>query len=88
MFLIDDLIMLPVSGIKFVLRTLAKTAEQEYTDSGPLKQRLLELQEELDNGDITEEDYVRQESQIFRDLREIERRRREMAGVPADQQFP
>lgn len=82
MFLIDDLLMFPVTGIKFVLRTLGQVAEQEYTDSGPLKMRLLELQEKLDSEEISEEEYVKAEAEILRELREIERRKSELAGIP------
>jgi len=82
MLLIDDLLLLPISGFKFVFRTLQKVAEEQYTDDAPVKQRLLELQVELDSGDITEEEYVVQEAVILRELREIENLKREMAGLP------
>ena len=81
MFLIDDLLGLPVSGIKFVLRTLQQVAEEQYTDSAPGKRRLLELQLELESGEISEEEYVRQEAGLLRDLREIEIRKRRMIGA-------
>lgn len=84
MLLIDDLLFFPVTGIKFVLRTLGQVAEQEYTDSGPLKVQLLELQEKLESGEITEKEYVEAETGIFRQLREIEIRKRELAGMPPE----
>jgi|SRR5579872_1977700 len=86
MFLIDDLLMLPIDGMKFVFRTLAKVAEEQYTDDAPVKQRLLELQVQLENGDINEEEYVEQEAEILRQLREIENHRREMAGAPPEEE--
>jgi cytochrome c-type biogenesis protein CcmH/NrfG len=82
MFLIDDLLFAPISGFKFVLRTLEKVAQEQYTDDAPLKERLLELQLLLDNGEITEDEYGKQEAAIFRELREIENRKREVAGAP------
>ncbi|HXM93655.1 MAG TPA: gas vesicle protein GvpG [Candidatus Dormibacteraeota bacterium] len=82
MFIIDDLLMLPVSGVRFVLKTLEKVAREQYTDTGPLKTRLLELQEELESGDISEQEYVEAEAAIFRELREIEERKRQLAGLP------
>ena len=85
MFLIDDLIGLPVSGIKFVLRTLAQVAEEQYTDTAPGKRRLLELQLALESGEITEQEYVRQEADILRELREIENRKRRMAGAEPEE---
>jgi Gas vesicle protein G len=86
MLLIDDLLGLPISGFKFVLRTLQQVAEEQYTDSGPIKEHLLELQVQLESGDISEDEYTKAETEIFRQLREIEQRKRAMAGVPADNQ--
>jgi hypothetical protein len=80
MLLLDDLLMLPVTGFKFVLNTLQQVAEEQYTDTAPAKQRLLELQMQLEDGEISEAEYVREEGDVFRELREIEVRRRELAG--------
>jgi hypothetical protein len=84
MLLIDDLLLLPISGFKFVLNTLRQVAEEQYTDATPLKQRLLELQLQLENEEITEQQYVAKEAEILHELREIERRKRELAGVSMD----
>jgi Gas vesicle protein G len=85
MLLIDDLLLLPISGFKFIFRTLQKVAEEQYTDDAPVKERLLELQVELENGDISEEDYIQQEAAILKELRAIENRKREMAGLPPEE---
>lgn len=85
MFLIDDLLGLPISGVKFVLRTLQQVAEEQYTDTAPAKRQLLELQVALESGDISEEEYVRQEAEILRELREIENRKRRMAGAAPEE---
>ena len=85
MFLIDDLISLPVLGIKFVLQTLQQVAEEQYTDTTPGKRRLLELQLALESGEIDEQEYVRQEADILRELREIENRKRRMAGAEPEE---
>ena len=85
MFLIDDLLLLPIDGMKFVFRTLAKVAEEQYTDDAQVKERLLELQVRLENGDVTEDQYVAEEAASLRELREIENRKREMAGVPREE---
>ena len=82
MFLLDDLLSLPLSGLKFVFRTLRQVAEEQYTDSGPIKERLLELQLQLESEEITEVEYVQREGEIIRELREIENRKRELAGLP------
>ena len=85
MFLIDDLLMMPINGMKFVFRTLARTAEEQYTDDAPVKEQLLELQLRLENGELTEAQYVEEEAAILRQLREIENRKREMAGLPPEE---
>src|SRR5919198_1906746 len=85
MLLIDDLLLLPVSGLSSIFRTLQRVAEEQWTDDAPIKQRLLELQLELESGEITEKQYVKKEAAILRELREIERRKRELPGLPPDQ---
>jgi|SRR5437868_101775 Gas vesicle protein G len=85
MLLIDDLLLSPLTGFKFVLRTLARVAEEQYTDDAPLKERLLELQVLLESGEITEEQYIVEEGNIVRELREIENRKRELAGVDREE---
>ncbi|HEY1270633.1 MAG TPA: gas vesicle protein GvpG [Terriglobales bacterium] len=85
MFLIDDLLLSPISGFKFVLRTLARAAEEEYTDDAPIKERLLELQTLLEEGSISEEEYVEQEREVLARLREIQNRRMQMAGVSPEE---
>ena len=84
MFLIDDLLSLPLSGLKFVFRTLRQVAEEQYTDTGPIKERLLELQLQLESEAITEAEYVLREAEILRELRQIENRKRELAGLPPE----
>ena len=85
MFLIDDLLLSPITGFKFILRTLERVAEEQYTDDAPLKEALLELQVKRQSGEISEEQYVQQEAQILRDLWEIQKRKREMAGLPPEE---
>ena len=82
MLLVDDLLLLPFTGFKAILRTLSRVAEEQYTDDAPLKEELLGLQVELEEGTITEREYARREARILRDLREIQNRKREMAGLP------
>ena len=83
--MIFSLLSLPMDGFKFVLKTIIKIAEEQWTDDAPLKERLLELQVKLDNGELTEDEYVEAEAQILRELREIQNRKRELAGAPPEQ---
>ncbi|HUQ49703.1 MAG TPA: gas vesicle protein GvpG, partial [Terriglobales bacterium] len=84
--MIFTLLSLPLDGFKFIMNTLIKVAEEQWTDDAPLKQQLLELQVQLENGDITEDQYVEAEGAVLRHLREIQERRRELAGAePRDE---
>ncbi len=88
MLFLTDLLFAPISGFKFILNTLAKVAEEQYTDDAPIKERLLQLQVQLDEGEITEEEYIEQEAEILQRLRDIENRKREMAGLEAEERQP
>ncbi|MBW3672114.1 MAG: gas vesicle protein GvpG [Acidobacteria bacterium] len=83
MFLIDDLLALPfkapIGGVKWVMRQIQTMADRELMDDTIWKQKLLELQMQLELGDISEEDYAAEEAVIFQHLREIRVRQQEMA---------
>ena len=85
MLFLDDLLLSPITGFKFILRTLARVAEEEYTDDAPLKERLLELQLQLEDGSLSEDQYVEKERQILAELREIQNRKIEIAGVSPEE---
>jgi hypothetical protein len=85
MLLIDDLLFAPFSGWNFIMRTLMKVAEEQWTDDAPLKEQLLHLQVELEEGSITEEQYLEAEAAILREIREVQRRKIELAGGDPDQ---
>ncbi len=82
--MIFTLLSLPMDGIKFIFNTIAKVAEEQYTDDVPLKEQLLELQVKLESGDITEDQYVEEEARILRSLRDIQNYKREKAGLPPE----
>ena len=67
------------------MRTLRRVAEEQWTDDTPLKQELLELQVKLDEGAISENEYVEGERRILQALREIQNRKRELAGLPPEE---
>ncbi len=85
MLFLDDLLLAPITGFKFILRTVQRIAEEQYTDDAPVKERLLELQVLLESGEITENEYVKREAEILAELREIENRKRELAGVAPEE---
>ncbi len=89
MFLIDDLLLAPFSGFGFIMRTIRRIAEEQYTDDAPLKEELLELQVRYENGEVSEAEYVEAQTEILRALREVQNRKMELAGVnPEEQRGP
>jgi hypothetical protein len=76
-FIIDDLLALPlklpVAGFNWIMKQIQTMANEELLNDQPWKERLIEL------GEISEEDYGREEAQVFAALREIRARREEMA---------
>ena len=82
-FLLDDILLLPlrlpVAGFTWVMKQIQTMADEELLNDQPWKERLIELQMMLEVGDITEEEYGREEAQVFQALRDIRARREEMA---------
>ena len=76
----------PVAGIKWSLGKVQKVVEEELTDDTAIKQELMELQMQLELGDIDDDEYVRRESEIMARLREVrawrERLGKATAGGP------
>jgi hypothetical protein len=78
MFLIDDLLLFPFTGFRFILGQIQKMADQELNDESLVKEQLLELQMRLELEEISEEDFQVQEAELFARLRAIKMRQLEM----------
>src|SRR5215213_8797726 len=78
MFLIDDLLLFPFTGFRFILNQIQKMADQELKDESLVKEQLLELQMRLELEEISEEDFAAQEAELFARLRAIKMRQLEM----------
>jgi hypothetical protein len=61
----------PVAGIKWSLNKDTQVAEEELTDDAPVKHELMELQMQLELGDITDDEYVEREAVLMARLREV-----------------
>src|SRR5919202_2002218 len=85
MGLITDLLLFPITGpvkgIRWTLGQVQRVAEEELTDDTGVKQELMELQLQLELGDIDDAEYARQEAELMQRLREI-REWRERLGRP------
>ena len=82
-FILDDILLLPIkgpiAGFRWVMSTIQTMADEELMNDQPWKERLIELQMQLELGEISEEDYVREEAIVFQALRDIRARREELA---------
>jgi len=83
MFLLDDILLFPlkapVSGFRWIMKQIQTMADEELMNDQPWKERLIELQMMLELGEISEEEYGREEAQVFTALRDIRARREEVA---------
>ena len=82
-FILDDILLLPIkgplAGFRWVMKQIQTMADEELLNDQPWKERLIELQMMLEVGDLTEEQYVREEAVVFQALRDIRARREQMA---------
>jgi hypothetical protein len=60
---------LPLSGFRFVLNQIAQMAERELLDEDRIREDLLLLQVQLDDGEITEDEYLAREADVIARLR-------------------
>ena len=72
---------LPLEGLLWVAERIKDQAEAEYYDEGAVRGRLLELELQLDLGEITEKEYEAAEDQLLDLLNEIRERRAEEQGL-------
>src|SRR5438067_13451521 len=61
----------PVAGIRWTLGQVQTVVEKELTDDAPIKQELMELQMQLELGDIDDAEYVEREAALMARLREV-----------------
>ena len=78
MFLLDSLL---VGGIRFVLDKVATIADQELNDPERQRERLLEAQLRLENGEIDEDEFAAIEADVFERIREIKARTQTNSAV-------
>lgn len=67
---------LPKAGIAYCIERVVEMAETEYYDDATVKEQLLLLQMQLEEGEIDEMEYRRREAPLLVWLREIKEHRR------------
>jgi hypothetical protein len=74
MFLLDDLLMAPVSGFFSIFRKLHEAVQQENAnESEAIRQQLSELYMRLETGQLSEEEFDEQEKLLLDRLDELDR---------------
>ena len=68
-------VMLPASGLKFVLTEIRDTADRELNDPQAIRREMLELQRRLDAGLISEDVYDSAEAELLAHLNAITQRK-------------
>lgn len=70
-FLLDDILLLPVSGLVWVADKLKDSAEAEFLDESRVQESLLALQMRLEMDEISESEYMEQETELLERLEDI-----------------
>jgi len=78
MLLVDDLLLLPVDGFKFILKQIQHVVDRELNDESVIKSQLLELQMRLELDEISEDEYKESEASLFARLRAIKQQQLDM----------
>lgn len=81
-------ITLPAAGMKFVFQQIADLADQELNDDSVVREQLLLLQLQLEEGDIEEDEFAEREAELLARLREIKARKRAEMEAAGEQEPP
>jgi hypothetical protein len=68
-------ISVPVDAALWTARKLAERAEEVYYDDAPVRAALMELEMKLDLGEIDEETFEQEETELLKRLKEIREHR-------------
>ncbi len=87
MGLLKHLLFWPVTGPTFLTRFSLEQVEgavrTELTDDSPIKRDLMELQMQLDLGEIDDDEYVVREAELMMRLRDVRRWREDLGMATA-----
>ena len=78
MFLIDDLLLLPVRGFVGIFKKIHEMVEREVSDEDYIRERLMELQLKFELDEISEEEYTKQEKELMARLEAIRKAKEEV----------
>lgn len=75
MFLLDDILLAPIKGVKWIAEKLQDVADKELFDPDKIREELLSLQAKLDMGDVSEAEYREREKDLLERMTEIQQRK-------------
>ncbi len=75
--LVDDIILAPIKFPVWICKKLSESAEQDITDDSRIHEDLLELQMRYELGEMTDEEYDKQETRLMEKLEEIRKYKEE-----------
>jgi hypothetical protein len=78
----------PVAGVRYCIEKVVEYAEHEMNDDEPVREQLLELQIELEEGRVTEGEYTEREAVLLARLREIREQQKQLAREEAEASAP
>ncbi|MBI5701011.1 gas vesicle protein GvpG [Candidatus Saganbacteria bacterium] len=71
MFIIDDILLLPLQPVLMVAEKIDEMVQKELYDEDRIKENLMNLQLKLDMNQISQEEYERQEKNLLERLNQI-----------------
>ncbi|MBI5344955.1 MAG: gas vesicle protein GvpG [Deltaproteobacteria bacterium] len=79
-FLIDDILLLPVKGLLWVGDKLKESAEADLLDESRVQESLLAQQMRLEMDEISESEYMEQETELLKRLEDIRKYKEQKNG--------
>ena len=71
MFVIDDILLLPLQPVLMVAEKIDEMVQKELYDEDRIKENLMNLQLKLDMGQISPEEYDKQEEELLARLNQV-----------------
>ncbi len=79
-FLLDDILLLPLNGLVWIGDKLKESAEAEFLDESRVHESLLAQQMRLEMDEISESEYMEQETELLKRLEEIRKYKEQKNG--------
>lgn len=78
MFILDSILLSPIKGIVWMGEKINEIVQQEISDEGRIKEKLMELQLKFELDEIDEQEYTRKEEELLAYLDALQEEKEEM----------